>query len=149
MARNRISRSSGPMTSLICVSGEKPWRFTYLCWNIPIIQRNLATHRAYFSERVPIEGVVTSSWKEKVFEQVNGKTKIPRDSTSLRTGTPPMTSSAMAVRANWPRIAENSWSPCRYSSSRTAWCWSTRSSLNARLSARGCGKSLRPKIFGR
>ena len=34
-------------------------------------------------------------------------------------------------------------------SSRTAWCWSTRSSWNARLSARGCGKSLRPKIFGR
>ena len=32
----------------------------------------------YFSERVPIEGVVTSSWKEKVFEQVNGKTKINR-----------------------------------------------------------------------
>src|SRR6267142_114175 len=23
------------MTPLICVTGEKPWRFTYLCWNIP------------------------------------------------------------------------------------------------------------------
>jgi hypothetical protein len=27
---------------------------------------------------MPIEGVVTSSWKKKVFEQVNGKTKINR-----------------------------------------------------------------------
>ena len=34
--------------------------------------------RSDFSERVPIEGVVTSRWKEKVFEQVNGETKINR-----------------------------------------------------------------------
>jgi hypothetical protein len=40
MARNRISRSSGPMTSLICVSGEKPWRFTYLCWKYPKFGKN-------------------------------------------------------------------------------------------------------------
>ena len=50
-------------------------RFQPVIEALGIIQRNLATRRAYFSERVPIEGVVTSSWKEKVFEQVNGKTK--------------------------------------------------------------------------
>jgi hypothetical protein len=32
----------------------------------------------HFSEQVPIEGVVTPRWKEKVFEQVNGETKINR-----------------------------------------------------------------------
>jgi Domain of unknown function (DUF4158) len=53
-------------------------RFQPVIEALGIIQRNLATRRAYFSERVPIEGVVTSSWKEKVFEQVNGKTKINR-----------------------------------------------------------------------
>src|ERR1700730_10859036 len=42
------------------------------------IQRNLTTHQEHFSEQVPIEGVVTSRWKEKVFEQVNGETKINR-----------------------------------------------------------------------
>ncbi|MBV9874212.1 MAG: Tn3 family transposase [Verrucomicrobia bacterium] len=39
-------------------------------------------------------------------ERFNGRST--RDSMSLRTGTRPMTSSAMVVRANWPRIAENS-----------------------------------------
>lgn len=53
-------------------------RFQPIIEALGIIQRNLATRRAYFSERVPIEGVVTSSWKEMVFEQVNGETKINR-----------------------------------------------------------------------
>ena len=55
-------------------------------------------------------------------ERFNGRSM--RDSTSSRTGTRPMTSSAMVVRANWPRIAENSRksSPCRCRSSRTASC---------------------------
>jgi hypothetical protein len=42
------------------------------------LARNLTTHQEHFSEQVPIEGVVTPRWKEKVYEQVNGETKINR-----------------------------------------------------------------------
>jgi hypothetical protein len=53
-------------------------RFQPIIEALAAIQRNLTTHQEHFSEQVPIEGVVTPRWKEKVFEQVNGETKINR-----------------------------------------------------------------------
>jgi len=53
-------------------------RFQPVIEALAAIQRNLTTHQEHFSEQVPIEGVVTPRWKEKVFEQVKGKTKINR-----------------------------------------------------------------------
>jgi hypothetical protein len=53
-------------------------RFQPVIEALAAIQRNLTTHQEHFSEQVPIEGVVTPRWKEKVFEQVNGETKINR-----------------------------------------------------------------------
>jgi hypothetical protein len=45
-------------------------RFQPVIEALAAIQRNLTTHQEHFSEQVPIEGVVTPRWKEKVFEQV-------------------------------------------------------------------------------
>ncbi len=53
-------------------------RFQPVIEALAAIQRNLTTHQEHFPEPVPIEGVVTSRWKEKVFEQVEGETKINR-----------------------------------------------------------------------
>ena len=53
-------------------------RFQPVIEALAAIQRNLTTHQEHFSEQVPIEGVVTPRWKEKVFEQVNAETKINR-----------------------------------------------------------------------
>jgi hypothetical protein len=53
-------------------------RFQPVIEALAAIHRNLTTHQEHFSEQVPIEGVVTPRWKEKVFEQVNGETKINR-----------------------------------------------------------------------
>lgn len=53
-------------------------RFQPVIEALAAIQRNLTTHQEHFSEQVPIEGVVTPRWKEKVFEQVNGETTINR-----------------------------------------------------------------------
>src|SRR5260221_1010906 len=53
-------------------------RFQPVIEALAAIQRNLTTHQEHFSEQVPIEGVVPPRWKEKVFEQVNGETKINR-----------------------------------------------------------------------
>ena len=53
-------------------------RFQPVIEALAAIQRNLTTHQEHFSEQVPIEGVVTPRCKEKVFEQVNGETKINR-----------------------------------------------------------------------
>jgi DNA-binding HxlR family transcriptional regulator len=44
------------MTSLICVSGEKPWRFTYLCWKYPnqITQGQMS----YDLRRLRLHGII-------------------------------------------------------------------------------------------
>ena len=51
-------------------------RFQPVIEALATIQRNLTMHQEHFSERVPIEGVVSPRWKEKVFEQVGGETKV-------------------------------------------------------------------------
>src|SRR5262249_48694148 len=38
----------------------------------------LGTHHKHFPEEVPLDGVVTRRWREKVFEQVKGETKVNR-----------------------------------------------------------------------
>jgi TnpA family transposase len=53
-------------------------RFQPLIEALAVIRRHLGTHQHYFSEDVPLEGVVTPAWKEKVCEEVNGKTKVVR-----------------------------------------------------------------------
>jgi len=53
-------------------------RFQPLIEALAVLRRHLGTHQHYFSEEVPIEGVVTPAWKEKVFADVNGELKVVR-----------------------------------------------------------------------
>ena len=45
---------------------------------LAVIQRHLGSHHRYFPEAVPVEGVVTPAWKEKVFEEVEGEYRVNR-----------------------------------------------------------------------
>jgi hypothetical protein len=45
-------------------------RFQPLIEALAVIQRHLGSHHRYFPETVPVEGVVTPAWKEKVVEEV-------------------------------------------------------------------------------
>jgi TnpA family transposase len=53
-------------------------RFQPVIEALAAVERNLTTRQEYFSEPVPIEGVVTPRWQEKVFERAKGETKINR-----------------------------------------------------------------------
>jgi TnpA family transposase len=53
-------------------------RFQPLIAALAAIRRHFHAHQPYFPEEVPVEGVVTRAWKEKVYEEVNGETKINR-----------------------------------------------------------------------
>jgi hypothetical protein len=58
-------------------------RFQLLIEALAVIRRHLGTHQHYFSEDVPLEGVVTPAWQEKVCEEVNGKPRVVRHSYDL------------------------------------------------------------------
>jgi len=53
-------------------------RFQPIIEALAVIRRHLGSHRQHFSETVPIEGVVTPAWKEKVLEEIDSETKINR-----------------------------------------------------------------------
>ena len=55
-------------------------RFQPLLEALKVIRRHLSSHGRHFpeAEAIPIEGVVTPGWQEKVFEEVKGQTKIKR-----------------------------------------------------------------------
>lgn len=53
-------------------------RFQPVIEALAIIKRYLSTSYQYFPEEVPVEGVVTGSWVDIVFENVNGQTKVNR-----------------------------------------------------------------------
>jgi hypothetical protein len=53
-------------------------RFQPLIEALAIIQKYLHTHYESFPETVPIEGVVTPKWREKVLEKVENEVKVNR-----------------------------------------------------------------------
>src|SRR5262245_49564720 len=53
-------------------------RFQPIIEALAVIRRHVDSHRRHFPETVPIEGVVTPAWEEKVFEEVDGETKVNR-----------------------------------------------------------------------
>jgi TnpA family transposase len=53
-------------------------RFQPLIEALAAIRRHFNDHQLYFPEDVPVEGVVTRAWKEKVYEAVDGETKVNR-----------------------------------------------------------------------
>ncbi len=53
-------------------------RFQPLIEALAVIRRHFGIHQRHFREAVPIEGVVTPAWTEKVFEEVNGETRVNR-----------------------------------------------------------------------
>jgi hypothetical protein len=53
-------------------------RFQPLIEGLAVIRSHLGSHRRYFPETVPVEGVVTPAWREKVFEEVEGESRINR-----------------------------------------------------------------------
>jgi TnpA family transposase len=53
-------------------------RFQPLIEALAVIRRHLGDHQQHFREEVPIEGVVTPAWKEKVFEEVSGEIRVSR-----------------------------------------------------------------------
>jgi Domain of unknown function (DUF4158)/Tn3 transposase DDE domain len=53
-------------------------RFQPLIEALAVIQRHLGGHHRYFPETVPVEGVVTPAWREKVFEEVEGEYRVNR-----------------------------------------------------------------------
>lgn len=58
-------------------------RFQPIIEALSVLRKHLASHQKYFPEAVPIEGVVTPSWAQKVLEQVSG-TKEVRSRETLR-----------------------------------------------------------------
>ena len=53
-------------------------RFQPIIEALAVIRRHLGSHHQYFPEAVPIEGVVTPAWEEKVLEEIGGETKVNR-----------------------------------------------------------------------
>jgi hypothetical protein len=53
-------------------------RFQPLIEALAVIQRHLGSHHRYFPETVPVEGVVTPAWREKVFEEAEGEYRVNR-----------------------------------------------------------------------
>ena len=55
-------------------------RFQPLLEALKVIRRHLSSRGRHFpeAETIPIEGVVTPGWQEKVFEEIKGQTKINR-----------------------------------------------------------------------
>lgn len=53
-------------------------RFQPVIDALAVIKRHMKTKQPYFSEDVPIDGVVTRSWKETVIEEKDGEPKINR-----------------------------------------------------------------------
>lgn len=53
-------------------------RFQPIIEALAVIRKYLGTHHKQFPDEVPIDGVVTSGWREKVFEQVKGEMKVNR-----------------------------------------------------------------------
>ena len=55
-------------------------RFRPIIDALALIQRYVGSHRKYFPEAVsiPIEGVVSPKWQEKVFEEVKGERRVNR-----------------------------------------------------------------------
>jgi TnpA family transposase len=53
-------------------------RFQPLIQALAAIQRAFGSRHRHFAEDVPVDGIVTRSWHEKVFEEVNGETKVNR-----------------------------------------------------------------------
>lgn len=53
-------------------------RFQPVVDALDAIRRDATTPRKHFSDPVPLDGVVTPRWKEKVLEQVDGNTKVNR-----------------------------------------------------------------------
>ena len=53
-------------------------RFQPLIEALAVIQRHLGSHQRYFPETVPVEGVITPAWRQKVFEEVEGEYRVNR-----------------------------------------------------------------------
>jgi Domain of unknown function (DUF4158) len=53
-------------------------RFQPLIEALAVIQRHLRSHQRYFPEMVPVEGVITPAWRQKVFEEVQGEYRVNR-----------------------------------------------------------------------
>jgi hypothetical protein len=53
-------------------------RFQPVIEALAVIQRHLDSHHRYFPEMVPIEGVVTPAWREKVCEELEGENRVNR-----------------------------------------------------------------------
>jgi TnpA family transposase len=53
-------------------------RFQPIIEALAMIHKHLGSHHKHFSEDVPIDGIVTPSWREKVLEQVESETKVNR-----------------------------------------------------------------------
>jgi hypothetical protein len=53
-------------------------RFQPLIQALAAIQRAFGSHHRHFTEDVPVDGIVTRSWYEKVFEEVKGEKKVNR-----------------------------------------------------------------------
>jgi hypothetical protein len=56
--------------------------FQPLIESLAVIQRYLGSHHHYFLETIPVEGVVTPAWREKVFEEVGGEYRVNADTTN-------------------------------------------------------------------
>jgi hypothetical protein len=54
-------------------------RFQPLIEGLAVIRSHLGSRRRYFPETVPVEGVVTPAWREKVFEEVEGESTRTRE----------------------------------------------------------------------
>ena len=53
-------------------------RFRPIIDALDAIRRDATTPRKHFADPIPLDGVVTLRWKEKVLEQVDGDTKVNR-----------------------------------------------------------------------
>lgn len=53
-------------------------RFQPVIEALAVIRRHLGSHSRYYPKTVPIEGVVTPAWKEKVLEEIDGETRVNR-----------------------------------------------------------------------
>lgn len=53
-------------------------RFQPLTQALAAIHRSFGSHHRHFTEDVPVEGIVTRSWQDKVFEDVKGERKVNR-----------------------------------------------------------------------
>jgi hypothetical protein len=53
-------------------------RFQPLIEALAVIQHHLRSHQRYFPETVPVEGEITPAWRQKVFEEVEGKYRVNR-----------------------------------------------------------------------